>query len=106
DMAGARNPLAQNALVLARQLRDLILRDAEVVAQYRHRISREPRRERDLLIVRVAEQQQQFRRIAADLLDPVTEAHRDEGDVAGADFCDFDTSVGAEDADARSAFDV
>src|SRR2546427_6805197 len=63
----------------------------------------EPPRERDLLVVRVVEQDDELSRLAPDLLDPVTKALRNEAHVPRAELRHFHTAVGAEDADASPA---
>src|SRR5256712_14138239 len=70
------------------------------------RIRGEPLRERDLLVVRVVEQDDELRGLTPDLLDPVTEALRNEAHVPAAEPLHFHTAMGPEDADASPALRV
>src|SRR5256712_4569911 len=65
-----------------------------------------PLRERDLLVVRVVEQDDELRGFTPDLLDPVTEALRNEAHVPAAEPLHFHTAMGPEDADASPALRV
>src|SRR5437868_3836679 len=88
------------------QLVDHFLGHTEILSEQRGGVGGEPLREQDLLVVRVIEQDDELRRSAPELLDPVTEALRNEAHVPGAELRRFHPAMGAEDADAGSALRV
>src|SRR5690349_8786824 len=93
--------LAEDAGLALREAVDHVPRHPEVVHQQRHRIPAQPVGQRNLLILAAVEQNDDLRRLIADLFDVVAVSLVDEAHIARPELVCLVPPVRPEDADPR-----